>query len=118
MLSKGSDRVGTVRPEMDGELITSLFLLEDTEYCLQGEVGRVRKEEPEETLVGTATFRLGPEWDREGSEQALGIQGWTPGMQRRGWSQRLFPPLWQPASAGLKSGLRGSPALSMSLLSV
>lgn len=47
-------------PEMDEELITSLFLLEDAEYC-QGEVGRVREEEPEETLVGTATFRLGPE---------------------------------------------------------
>lgn len=118
MLSKGSDRVGTVRPEMDGELITSLFLLEDTEYCLQGEVGKVREEEPEETLVGTAIFRLGPEGEREGSEQVLGFQGWTPGVQRRGWSQRLFPPPWQPALAGLKSGLRGSPAPSMSLLSV
>lgn len=75
MLSKGSDRVGTVRPEMDGELITSLFLLEDTEYCLQGEVGKGREEEPEETLVGTAIFRLGPEGEREGSEQALGFQG-------------------------------------------
>lgn len=60
MLSKRSDRVGTMPPEMDEELITSLFLLEDAEYC-QGEVGRVREEEPEETLVGTATFRLGPE---------------------------------------------------------
>lgn len=39
-------------PEMDGELITSLFLLEGVEYCLQGEAGRAREEEPEERNTG------------------------------------------------------------------
>lgn len=39
-IEQGGDIIRTLHPEMYGELITSLFLLEDTEYCLQAEVRR------------------------------------------------------------------------------
>jgi hypothetical protein len=43
------------------ELVTTPLLLdEDVAYCLQAEVGRAGEGEPEETLVGIATFRLRP----------------------------------------------------------
>jgi hypothetical protein len=58
LLSNGSDIIG---PEMYRELVTTPLLLdEDVAYCLQAEVGRAGEGEPEETLVGIATFRLRP----------------------------------------------------------
>lgn len=69
---------------MDGELITSLFLLEDVEYCLQGEAGRAREEEPEETLVGTAAFRLGPDGEQRGVNRPWGFRAGLKGCRGGG----------------------------------
>lgn len=59
MLSKGNDIIRAMSPEMYGEFTTSLFVLEDTAYCLQA-VRKATDGEPEGILVGTATFRMRP----------------------------------------------------------
>lgn len=90
---------------MERELVTSLSLLEEVAYCLRQRWEGLGRESLRKHWFALLPSDPDHRGDEKGVSSPWGSRAGLVGCREGGGAKAFFPPPWQPALSGLKSGL-------------